>query len=49
MNWPEMVGLKEVANKKIKTFSGGMKQRLGIAQAMINDPKILVLMSLLRD
>ena len=38
-----MVGLKEVANKKIKTFSGGMKQRLGIAQAMINDPKILVL------
>ena len=39
----EMVGLKEVADKKIKTFSGGMKQRLGIAQAMINDPKILVL------
>lgn len=39
----EMVGLKEVKNKKIKTFSGGMKQRLGIAQAMINDPKILVL------
>lgn len=39
----EIVGLKEVANKKIKTFSGGMKQRLGIAQAMINDPKILVL------
>lgn len=39
----EMVGLREVANKKIKTFSGGMKQRLGIAQAMINDPKILVL------
>lgn len=39
----EMVGLKDVANKKIKTFSGGMKQRLGIAQAMINDPKILVL------
>jgi len=39
----EMVGLKDVANKKIKTFSGGMKQRLGIAQAMINNPKILVL------
>lgn len=39
----ELVGLKDVAEKKIKTFSGGMKQRLGIAQAMINDPKILVL------
>lgn len=39
----ELVGLKDVANKKIKTFSGGMKQRLGIAQAMINDPSILVL------
>ena len=37
------VGLSEVSNKKIKTFSGGMKQRLGIAQAMLNDPKILVL------
>lgn len=39
----ELVGLKEVAHKKIKTYSGGMKQRLGIAQAMLNDPKILVL------
>lgn len=37
------VGLSEVCNKKIKTFSGGMKQRLGIAQAMLNDPEILVL------
>ncbi|MDK2788373.1 MAG: type transport system ATP-binding protein [Epulopiscium sp.] len=39
----ELVGLSESAKKKIKTFSGGMKQRLGIAQAMLNDPKILVL------
>lgn len=39
----ELVSLKNEAKKKIKTFSGGMKQRLGIAQAMLNDPKILVL------
>ncbi|BBF45349.1 ABC transporter, ATP-binding protein [Lachnospiraceae bacterium KM106-2] len=37
------VGLRKVQNKKIKKFSGGMKQRLGIAQSVINDPKILVL------
>ena len=39
----EVVGLSEAANKKIKTFSGGMKQRVGIAQAIVNDPKILIL------
>lgn len=39
----EEVGLASDARRKIKTFSGGMMQRLGIAQAMINDPAILVL------
>lgn len=39
----ETVHLSDVAGKKIRTFSGGMKQRLGIAQAVINDPHILVL------
>lgn len=39
----ELTSLQTVAKKKIKTFSGGMKRRLGIAQALLNDPKILVL------
>ena len=39
----KLVGLDDVKNKKIKKYSGGMKQRLGIAQAMINDPEILIL------
>lgn len=39
----EMVNLSDVANKKIRSYSGGMKQRLGIAQAELNDPSILVL------
>lgn len=39
----EFVNLSDVANKKVKTFSGGMKRRIGIAQAIINDPEILIL------
>lgn len=39
----ELVSLSDVAGKKIKTFSGGMKQRLGIAQAMLNNPGVLIL------
>lgn len=39
----ELVGLADVTNKKMKKFSGGMLQRVGIAAAMLNDPKILIL------
>ena len=39
----ELVGLSQVQKKKIKTYSGGMKQRLGIGLALLNDPKLLVL------
>ena len=39
----EIVGLSDVKNKKMRKFSGGMVQRVGIAQAMLNDPKILIL------
>lgn len=39
----QLVSLQDVAKKKIKTYSGGMKQRLGIAQALLNQPKLLVL------
>lgn len=37
------VSLESDGKRKIKTYSGGMKQRLGIAQALLNDPKLLVL------
>lgn len=38
----QLVSLQNVAKKKIKTYSGGMKQRLGIAQALLSQPALLV-------
>ena len=39
----QIVNLENEKKQNVKTFSGGMKQRLGIAQAMLNNPKILIL------
>lgn len=38
----KMVNLYDERNKKVGKYSGGMKQRLGIAQTLINDPKIMI-------
>lgn len=38
----KFVNLEDSGNKKVKSFSGGMKRRVGIAQAILNDPKILI-------
>ncbi len=37
-----IVGLETVADRKLKGFSGGMKRRVGIAQALLNDPKLMI-------
>jgi ABC-type multidrug transport system ATPase subunit len=38
----ELVGLAEAADRRLKTYSGGMKRRLGIAQALLGTPKLLI-------
>lgn len=42
-NLLKQVNLEKDAKRKVKTYSGGMKRRLGIAQTLLNDPKLIVL------
>ena len=42
-NLLEQVNLEKDAKRKVKTYSGGMKRRLGIAQTLLNDPKLIIL------
>ena len=43
LDFLEQVNLEKDAKRKVKTYSGGMKRRLGIAQTLLNDPKLIVL------
>lgn len=43
MEMLELVGLSKRAKSKVKTYSHGMKQRLGIAQALLHDPELIIL------
>ncbi|GHO97306.1 ABC transporter ATP-binding protein [Reticulibacter mediterranei] len=38
----EMVQVEQIADRKLPTYSGGMKQRIGIAQSLLNDPELLI-------
>jgi ABC-2 type transport system ATP-binding protein len=43
MSWLDKVGLADRADSKVKTYSQGMKQRLGIAVALVHDPQLIIL------